>query len=106
MEAAGTVGVWSRIARFSFHSHPPLFDFVLPAHQRGSSHREEEEGSGEGEGELQLLSSLPSLPAVFLWLFVMPPLLPLLPEATAPWCRQILRVGYAYDVLIIRFAIT
>ena len=42
-----------------------------------------------GERELLLLSSLPSFPAVFLWLFVMPPLLHLPPKATAPWCTQI-----------------
>lgn len=63
-------------------------------------------GEGRGERELQLLSSLPSSPAVFLWLFVMPPLLHSLPKATAPWCTQIRWGGSAYDVLIIRFAIT
>lgn len=41
--------------------------------------RQPQGGKGRGERELQLLSSLPSSPAVFLWLFVMPPLLHSLP---------------------------
>lgn len=79
-------------ARYSVESHrllpfPPLSSFVWLCSSRGS--HGEEEGERRGGRELQILSSLPSSPAVFLWLFVIPPPLHSLPEATAPWCTQI-----------------
>lgn len=82
LKQPGTVGVWSCIASSSF-SLAPLFDFVLPVLHRGS-HREEK---GKGEEKDKAAACLISAKlTVFLWLFVMPPLLPLLPKATAPWC--------------------
>lgn len=104
LKQPGTVGVWSRIACSSFSSLPPLFDFVLPALHRGSH------GEAKGKGEEKescssshlcqalRLSSSGSL----LCLHCFPRRLKL----QLPGARRYRWGGSAYDVLIIRFAIT
>lgn len=87
--AAGSQGsIWpTPAARYGGSVEPPLLlclTVLLCAPQR-----QPQGGKWRRDRELQLLSSLPSSLAVFLWLFVMPPLLRSLPEATAPWCMQI-----------------